>query len=214
MALIQQLQDLLVGAHMVVQITVADVLQSSGKLRQEVSLREAVTKGCRQRCAYLSSRSLIDALEAYLEYRKAHGIGTELGDARYRGLLPHQPLIYGARGAALSQNTKRRILENGEQRDYKACDSLQSHITKLYKRAGIKGSSHSGRRGFAGKVLASTGDMETVRVLLGHASTFASAFNVINPFFEYVFLSVKSFFGLKANVFASTYISCIVMLFE
>lgn len=105
-----------------------------------------------------------------MTYRQAHGIGTELGDTRYRGLLPHQPLIFGGRGAALSQNTKRRTLENGERRDYKACDSLQSHITRLYKRAGIKGSSHSGRRGFAGKVLASTGDMETVRVLLGHQS--------------------------------------------
>lgn len=97
------------------RITVADVLHSSGKMRQEVSLREAVTKGCRQRCAYLSSRRLIDALEAYLAYRQAHGIGTELGDTRYRGLLPHQPLIYGGRGAALSQNTKRRTLETGGQ---------------------------------------------------------------------------------------------------
>lgn len=153
------------------RITVADVMHSSGKLRQEVSLREAVTKGCRQRCAsYLSSRGLIEALDAYRAYRKAHDIGTELGDARYRGLLPHQPLIFGARGAALSQNTKRRTLETGERRDYQACDSLQSHVTRLYKRAGIKGSSHSGRRGFAGKLLASTGDMETVRVLLGHQS--------------------------------------------
>lgn len=118
----------------------------------------------------LSVQPWPNALEANLEYRKAHGIGTELADTRYRSLLPNQPLIYGARGAALSQNTKRRTLETGERRDYKACDSLQSHVTRLCKRAGIKGSSHSGRRGFAGKVLASTGDMETVRVLLGHAS--------------------------------------------
>lgn len=152
------------------RITVADVLHPSGTLRREVSLREAVTKGCRQRCAYLSSRALVEALEAYLACRQARGIGTELGDTRYRGLLPHQPLIYGGRGAALSQNTKRRTLENGERRDYKACDSLQSHITRLYKRAGIKGSSHSGRRGFAGKVLSNTGDMDTVAVLLGHGS--------------------------------------------
>lgn len=151
-------------------ITVADVMHASGKLRQEISLREAVTKGCRQRCAYLSSKGLIDGLESYLAYRLAHGIGTDLGAARYRGLLPHQPLIYSGRGAALSQNTKRRTLETGERRDYKACDSLQSHVTKLYKRAGIKGSSHSGRRGFAGKVLASTGDMDTVAVLLVHSS--------------------------------------------
>lgn len=117
-----------------------------------------------------SSRGVIDALEAYLAYRLAHGIGTELDAARYRGLLPHQPLIYSGRGAALSQNTKRRTLETGELRNYRACDSLQAHITILYKRAGIKGSSHSGRRGFAGKVLAATGDMGTVAVLLGHSS--------------------------------------------
>ena len=41
----------------------------------------------------------------------------------------------------------------------------------MYQRAGIKGgSSHSGRRTFAGKVLAMTGDMETVAQLLGHTS--------------------------------------------
>ena len=71
----------------------------------------------------------------------------------------------------MSQNTKRRVLETGEQRDYKASDSLQSHVTRLYQRAGIKGgSSHSGRRSFAGKVLATTGNMETVAQLLGHTS--------------------------------------------
>ncbi|MBG6078277.1 tyrosine-type recombinase/integrase [Polaromonas sp. CG_9.11] len=48
---------------------------------------------------------------------------------------------------------------------------MQSHLTKLYQKAGIKdGSSHSGRRSFAGKVLASTGDMDVVAGLLGHSS--------------------------------------------
>ena len=136
----------------------------------EISLREAVTKGCRQRCAYLVTKPLIAALEAYLIYRIERGIGTDLFGKVYRGLLPHQPLIYSSRGAGLSQNTKRRLLETGDQKDYKACDSLQSHLTRLYAQAGIKGSSHSGRRTFAGKVLASTGDMETVAILLGHSS--------------------------------------------
>ena len=41
----------------------------------------------------------------------------------------------------------------------------------MYQRAGIKGgSSHSGRRTFAGKVLAMTGDMEALAQLLGHTS--------------------------------------------
>ena len=154
------------------RITVADVMLASGKLRTEISLREAVTKGCRQRCAYVATKPLLDALEVYLAYRLAYDIGTELDGSKYRGLLPHQPLIFGARGAALSQNTKRRTLASGERKDYKACDSLQSHLTNLYRRAGIKGgSSHSGRRTFAGKVLASTGSMDTVAQLLGHSST-------------------------------------------
>ena len=145
-------------------------MQPSGKLRVEISLRESVTKGCRQRCAYLATKPLIAALEAYLSYRIERSIGTDLCGKTHRGLLPHQPLIYSSRGTGLSQNTKRRVLDTGEYRDYKACDSLQSHLTRLYKKAGINGSSHSGRRTFAGKVLASTGDMETVAQLLGHSS--------------------------------------------
>lgn len=84
------------------RITVGDVMLASGRLRTEISLREAVTKGCRQRCAYLATRPLLEALEAYISYRLAHGIGTELDRARYRGLLPHQPLIYSGRGTGLS----------------------------------------------------------------------------------------------------------------
>ncbi|WP_010459633.1 tyrosine-type recombinase/integrase [Acidovorax radicis] len=111
----------------------------------------------------------IQALEAYLQYRIEKGIARASVPGQYRGLLPHQPLVYSSRGDGMSQNTKRRVLETGERRDYRACDSLQAHVTKLYKRAGIKGdSSHSGRRTFAGKVLVNTGDMETVAQLLGH----------------------------------------------
>jgi integrase/recombinase XerC len=153
------------------RITIADVMYQSGKLRSEVSLREAVTKGCKQRCAYLVTKPLGDALEVYLSWRLAHDVGVGQAGGPYRGLLPHQPVIFSGRGSAMSQNTKRRTLETGESRDYKACDSLQSHVTKLYKRAGIKGgSSHSGRRTFAGKVLSSTADMGTVAQLLGHTS--------------------------------------------
>lgn len=153
------------------RLTVADVMHASGKLRSEISLREAITKGCRQRCAYLVSKPAIEALERYHEYRITKAVGMAFEAGPYRGLLPYQPLIYSSRGDGMSQNTKRRVLETGEQRDYKACDSLQSHVTKLYQRAGIKGgSSHSGRRTFASKVLANTGDMETVAHLFGHTS--------------------------------------------
>lgn len=49
---------LLLGIHTgmrvseIAQVEVGDFLFASGKLRQEVSLRAVVTKGCRQRCVY------------------------------------------------------------------------------------------------------------------------------------------------------------------
>lgn len=39
------------------RITLSDVMFPSGKLREEVSLREAVTKGCKQRCVLIQCRS-------------------------------------------------------------------------------------------------------------------------------------------------------------
>jgi site-specific recombinase XerD len=48
--------------------------------------------------------------------------------------------------------------------------SLQSHVTKLYRDAGIRGgSSHSGRRSFASNLVEQGHDIETVQQLLGHA---------------------------------------------
>lgn len=53
---------------------------------------------------------------------------------------------------------------------YRACDSQQQTIGKLYRQAGIKlGSSQSGRRFLAAKVVAATGDVETVQTILGHS---------------------------------------------
>ncbi len=151
------------------RLTVADVMFPSGKLREECSLREAVTKGCR--CAYFSHPDLIEAIEAYLAFRLAKGIGVDLDDSpAYRGLLPYMPLIWSSRGDGLSQNTKRRVLQTGQAVDYKCCDSLQSHLTSLYKKAGVpRGSSHSGRRTFANRILEKTGDIDVVKTLLGHA---------------------------------------------
>ena len=82
------------------RLTVADVMHASGKLRSEISMREAITKGCRQRCAYLVSKHAIQGVETYLQYRIERGIGTVLGNGAYRGLLPHQQLIYSSRGMA------------------------------------------------------------------------------------------------------------------
>jgi len=52
----------------IAQIEVQDVLFPSGALREEISLRAAITKGCRQRCIYLSHAKAIDAIDQYLSY--------------------------------------------------------------------------------------------------------------------------------------------------
>lgn len=64
---------------------------------------------------------------------------------------------------------KHQMLDSGPE-VYRACDSLQQTISRLYKQAGItQGSSHSGRRSLSAKVLAATGDVETVQMILGHS---------------------------------------------
>ena len=92
-------------------------------------------------------------------------------NAAYRCLRPDLPLFITRSGAKFSLNKKRRILKTGERVEYWAADSLQSYITRLYAKAGIKGgSSHSGRRTFATRLYAQTKDMDVVQQLLGHDS--------------------------------------------
>jgi len=56
-----------------------------------------------------------------------------------------------------------------EANEYLSYDSLQAHVTKLYRDAGIKlGSSHSGRRSFASNLLSNGASLEAVQQLLGH----------------------------------------------
>lgn len=65
-----------------------------------------------------------------------------------------------------SWHFKHRELVSGPE-VYRACDALQQTISRLYRQAGIKlGSSHSGRRSLAARVLAATGDVETVQTIL------------------------------------------------
>lgn len=152
------------------RLTVADVLYQSGRLRSEVSMRSEITKGCRQRLAYLTNPKLIAALDRYIEWRKAKRFGCSLNDRHYRGLMPQTKLIVTWKGGAYSLNTKRAKNAAGEIVEYKAADSLQDYIKDLYRHAGLlKASSHSGRRTFASRLLASGESLDTIQALLGHS---------------------------------------------
>ncbi|MCC0300941.1 integrase [Pseudomonas aeruginosa] len=77
-------------------------------------------------------------------------------------------MVMTHKGQAFELAFKHRMLDSGPE-VYRACDALQQTMTRLYKQAGIKGgSSHSGRRMLAARVLAATGDVDTVQAILGH----------------------------------------------
>lgn len=152
------------------RLTVADVLLPSGLLRSEISLRAEITKGCRQRLAYLTNPKLIAAMDRYIEWRLAKRFGCSLDGRQYRGLMPKTRLILTWKGGPYELNTKRARNAAGEAVEYLAADSLQNYIKGLYRAAGLfDASSHSGRRTFASRLLAAGQSLTDVQALLGHA---------------------------------------------
>jgi len=81
------------------------------------------------RCNYLSSPKCIDAIERYLAYRLAHGLGTTVKRAEYRGFHRDPPLILSRTGYPYRSTKKRRTNDHGEVADYWAADSLQAYVT-------------------------------------------------------------------------------------
>lgn len=117
---------------------------------------------------WLTHPKTIAAIEAWLAYRRARGWGLS-SDPEFRGFRPDERLVLTHKGRAFELARKVRQLNTGPV-EYRCCDALQQLMSRLYRQAGIKGgSSHSGRRTLAAKVLAKTGQVELVQLLLGHA---------------------------------------------
>lgn len=152
----------------IARITIADVMMQDGRLREELRLRAEITKGCNARVSYASSKRLRGALERYIRYRRAEGIG--LGrSSLYRGLAPDLPVLFSNRKSGFALSRKLRRLEDGQVEEYQAADGLEHRFRHLYGRAGLADcSSHSGRRTFASTLLANGISSETVSRMLGH----------------------------------------------
>lgn len=154
----------------IAQLLPTDVMLPSGQPRKEVSLRAAITKGCRQRCIFVTHPLTIEALNRYIEHRWERGMVVDFDRARYRGLMPEVPLILTHKASKFQLTAKVRVLADGREEVYQACDSLQAHVSRLYRAAGLVGcSSHSGRRTFATRLVEQGHDLEVVQRLLGHA---------------------------------------------
>lgn len=116
---------------------------------------------------YLTHPRCFAALDGLIAVRLRRRWGLSCTD-KHRGLRPGSKLVTTHKGQAFELVFKDRELDSGPE-VCRAFDSLQQAISRLYRQAGIKqGSSHSGRRSLAAKVLASTGDVETVQTILGH----------------------------------------------
>lgn len=150
------------------RLEVRDVLWPTGRLRDEVQLRAETTKNCKARLVFLTNSALRAAAEAWIEHRLAKGWGTELRADQYRGLAPHTPLLLTHKGSGFELVRKRRTLPDGRQVDYWAADALEARFRDLYRAAGIKTSSHSGRRTFASALLRKGLSLEQTAILLGH----------------------------------------------
>ena len=149
-------------------LRIDDVLYPSGAIREEVYLRAEITKGCRPRNIHLTHPKCIEAIGAWLNARRRRGWGLSR-ESTYRGFMPFPKLVLTHKGRSFEMAVKRRELDAGP-KEYRACDALQQTMSRLYRQAGIKlGSSHSGRRTLAARVLAATGDVETVQAVLGHS---------------------------------------------
>lgn len=152
-------------------ITIRDVMHPSGRIKDELTLRADITKNARVRTVPMSSELFLEHLEKYLSYRIENNIGMiPRQPSEFRGLSPDLPVVFSNRGGPFAMARKKRVLETGALEIYLACDALEQVFRDLYQMGGMRGaSSHSGRRGYATKLMESGVSIEDVSKLLGHA---------------------------------------------
>ena len=130
-------------------LSMADVTDAGGDLKEEINLLRRMTKGGKQRHVYLTSPKVQIALRVYLDERRQ--------DPRHP-LAPKSPLFLSNKGNRFTPN------------------SLQQVFKRLYTQAGIEGaSSHSGRRTFATRLIEKGIDIKAVSRLMGHSSVAMTA---------------------------------------
>lgn len=151
------------------QITVSDLVTKSGKIRSEIALRAAITKGCKPRPIWLSAKTQ-QILKGYVDYRVNRKFGLSL-NSDYQRLNPNSCFILSGKGFPYSLKAKHRIMQNGNIKTYYCSDAVQHVIDEIYRRCGIKGAkSHSGRRTQATTLNKNGVPLDQIQRVLGHSS--------------------------------------------
>ncbi|MFJ3059030.1 tyrosine-type recombinase/integrase [Herbaspirillum sp. NPDC087042] len=125
-------------------LKVRNVQDEDGQIIEEITLSREMTKGAKQRCAYLTSPKIIVAIRDYLDERlEIEGALFSLDAALFKS----------QKGSAFTPNT------------------MQQLFHRLYDVARLPGaSSHSGRRTFATNLIEKGVDIKAVSTLMGHSS--------------------------------------------
>lgn len=125
-------------------LKIKHVLGVDGNLLEEINLTSAMTKGSKQRHAYLTNPKVVAAIRDFIADRqKSEGILFNL----------EAPLFKSQTGSSFSPN------------------SLQQLFHRMYEDAKLQGaSSHSGRRTFATTLIEKGVDIKAVSTLMGHSS--------------------------------------------
>ena len=136
-------------------LSVKDVLFHDGEIRDEILLTRHMTKGAKQRTAFLTNPKVRVILQEYLDYRRDTDEFFEMSS----------PLFMSQKNLRFTPQT------------------LSMTFRTMYDSVGLKGcSSHSGRRTFATSLLNQGVNIKNVQTLLGHSSiTTTSIYLETNP---------------------------------
>lgn len=135
-------------------LQVKHMLAVDGNMLEEINLTGAMTKGSKQRHAYLTNLKVVGAIRDFIyDRQKREGILFNF----------EAPLFKSQKGGSFSPN------------------SLQQLFHRMYRDAKLQGaSSHSGRRTFATTLIEKGVDIKAVSTLMGHSSVVMTAKYVEN----------------------------------
>ena len=136
-------------------LSIKDVLFQDGSIKDEILLTRHMTKGAKQRTAFLTNPKVRTILKEYLDYRQENDEFFEMDS----------PLFKSQKNLRFTPQT------------------LSMVFRKMYDSVGLNGcSSHSGRRTFATSLLNQGINIKNVQTLLGHSSiTTTSIYLETNP---------------------------------
>jgi integrase/recombinase XerD len=125
-------------------LKIRDVLGVDGKVLEVINLQR--TKGNKTREIYLTDERLRSSINEYMDWRQEHAKVTRVP------FSDNQPFFLSQKGSHFTNVT------------------LQKLFTKIYREAGFRGRSHSGRRTFATNLIEKNIDIRTIQVLMGHSN--------------------------------------------